>query len=116
MTKQIVTRDSIRVMLNNDNPTYVMQVIGRALVGIFNNQTMDEQACNTTTKSNGIGFAGCDARSGSMTAKYFLKHKRLEQWMVDKWLTINAKSQYPRLCKYHAQLDQIAQTKLSSAK
>ncbi len=107
----IVTKDTLNTMLSNPNPSYVMHVVGRALVGIYSNQTADEQMQNSTTRHNGIGFAGCDARSGSLTAKFYLKHKRLEDWMVNNWLKVNSKTTYPRLCKYHNQLNQIAQTK-----
>lgn len=99
-----VTRDSLQSMLSNPNPAYVQAVIGRALVVLLNNQTSDEQANNATTKQNGIGFTGADAYSGSLTAKYYIKHKRLLDWMVDKWTKQNGKG-YCRLAKYHAQLD-----------
>lgn len=106
-----VTKESLQQMLNNTNPKYVEAVVGRALVAIFNYQTSSEQVANTTKEHNGVGFAGCDARSGSMTAKYYLKHKRLEQWMIDKWTKISETTQYARLCKYHTQLNKIAQQK-----
>jgi len=102
-----VTRDSIKEMLENSNPAYVQAVIGRALVVLFKNQTADEQESNTTNKDNGIGFTGADAFGGSLTAKFYIKHKRLEQWMVDKWLKAG-KNGYPRLAKYHAQLNKAA--------
>jgi len=99
-----VTRESIIKMLNNPNPAYVQAVIGRALVVLLNNQTRDEQANNTTTQDNGIGFTGADARSGSITAKYFIKHHSLQDWMVEKWAKPNRRG-IPRLAKYHAQLN-----------
>jgi len=106
----IVTRDSLKNMLENPNQDYVMHVVGRALVALFNRQTEAEKATNSTNQDNGIGFAGCDAISGSLTAKSYLKNKKLLGWQVDKW-TKPAKNGYPRLCKYHAQLNQIAQEK-----
>lgn len=105
--RRIVTRDTLAEMVRNENPAYVQAVIGRALVAIFNRQTEDEQTTNETRKHNAIGFTGADARSGSLTAKYWLKHKRLEQWMVDKW-THCGSNQYPRICKYHKQLNDVA--------
>ena len=108
MTTQ-VTRESLQTMLDNKNPNYVMAVVGRALVRIFERQTTDEQASNTTNKHNTIGFAGCDAKSGSLTAKYYIKHGKLEQWMIDKWLKRSDKTGYSRLTKYHRQLNEIAQ-------
>jgi hypothetical protein len=111
-TKVVVTRDTIHTMLQNPNPNYVMNVVGRALVGIYNRQTEHEKVINTTTNSNGVGFAGCDAKGGSLSAKYFLKHKRLETWMINKWLKVSGVSGYPRLCKYHKQLNDIALQKV----
>jgi len=104
-----VTAESIKAMLENSNPAYVQAVIGRALVVIFNNQTTDEQDDNSTNKSNGIGFTGADAYSGSLTAKFYLKHKRLEDWMVDKWAKPNRKG-VPRLAKYHGQLNRVTRS------
>ena len=106
MSKQ-VTRDSIQRMLDNTNPNYVMAVVGRALTQIHNRQTYSEQETNSTKEHNGIGFAGCDAKSGSMTAKFYIKHKRLEQWMINKWIKKGSNG-YARLCKYHAQLNEVA--------
>ena len=108
MAKQaIVTRTSLQTMLDNTNPAYVMAVVGRALVQLHKRQTESEKVTNSTQEHNGVGFAGCDARSGSMTAKYFMKNNRLEQWMVDKWLK-RGSTGYSRLVKYHAQLNEVA--------
>ncbi len=107
MTKVIVSRDSLQAMLNDTRPRFAEQVIGKALVQIFRRQTESEQASNTTNNLNNIGFAGCDARSGSIHAKYFIKHRKLDQWMIDKWLKIG-RSGYSRLTKYHRQLNEIA--------
>lgn len=104
-----VTRDSLQAMLNNKNPAYVMAVIGRALVRIYERQTEDEKRSDSTRVHNNIGFAGCDAESGSKTAKYYIKHNRLEQWMIDRWLKRSDKTGYSRLTKYHRQLNEIAQ-------
>lgn len=104
-----VTRDSLQAMLDNKNPNYVMAVVGRALVRIFERQTADEKRSDSTKEHNNIGFAGCDAESGSKTAKYYIKHKRLEQWMIDRWVKKSERTGYSRLTKYHRQLNEIAQ-------
>jgi len=106
----IVTRKSLTEMLDNSNPAYVQAVIGRALVVIFKNQTADEQTSNETKHDNGIGFTGADARAGTLTAKYFLKHQRLEDWMIDNWKRKGSKG-FPRLAKYHAQINKVAKAK-----
>ena len=106
----IVTRDSLQTMLDNDNVNYVNVVIGRALVGIFNRQTSSEQNTDSTTEDNGVGFAGYDAYSGSLTAKYYLKHKSLLEWQRDMWTKKN-KNGIARIAKYHKQLNEIAEEK-----
>lgn len=107
----LVTKDSLKKMLEHSNPKYVELVVARALVGIFERQTASEQHNNAVTENNGIGFAGCDAHSGSLTAKYWLKHKRLEPWQIQAWLR-TGESGYPRLCRYVRQLNEIAKEKI----
>ena len=107
MSKALVTRDTIYNMLNNDNRAYVEAVIGRALLALLDRQTEDEKICNDTRVWNAVGFSGADAKSGSLTAKFFAKHGKLLDWQLDKW-TKKAKNGYPRLCKYHKQLNEIA--------
>lgn len=106
-TRKIVTRDTIRNMLRNDNRAYVEAVIGRALLALLDRQTEDEKRAADTRVWNAVGFSGADARSGTLTAKFFAKHGRLEDWQVEKW-TKPAKNGYPRLCKYAKQLNEIA--------
>lgn len=84
-----------------------MHVVGRALVAIFNRQTEDEKNTNNTNRNNTIGFNGPDARSGSLTAKSYLKNNTLQDWQIDQWLKED-RTGYPRLCKYHRQLNEIA--------
>ena len=103
----IVTKDSLQAMLDSSDRSFVTKVIGRALVGLFNRQTESEKAVNTTQESNGVGFAGCDAVSGTLSAKYFLKHGTLLDWQAEKWLK-KGKNGYSRLSKYHGQLNEIA--------
>lgn len=108
MSKQkLVTRDSLAQMLRNEQRAYVEAVVGRALVALLQRQTKDEQATNDTRVWNSVGFSGADARSGTLTAKSYLKRKALEDWQIEKW-TKPARNGYPRLCKYAEQLNQIA--------
>jgi hypothetical protein len=106
----IVTKDSLQNMLNNPNPVYVMHVIGRALVALFAYQTGDEQKTNNTKEYNNVGFTGADGKGGSLTAKSYMKHGKLEPWQVERW-TKRGKNGYSRLCKYHNQLNYIAEQK-----
>ena len=105
--KQIVTRDTIATMLRNPNRKYVETVVGRALVALLQRQTRAEQDANSTQEHNGVGFSGCDGRSGTLTAKSFIKNGGLLDWQIKRWTKV-ASNGYPRLAKYHTQLNEIA--------
>lgn len=108
----IVTHETILNALSDPRPGFKERFIGKALVAIFNNQTEDEQNVNDTKIHNEIGFSASDAYSGSLTAKYFLRHRTLLPWQVEKWLKpISRKTSLPRIAKYHKQLDTIARKK-----
>lgn len=111
---KLVTKDSLQHMLDNDNVEYVQLVIGKALSALYDYQTIDEQNTNTTTKSNGVGFTGADANSGSKTAKFWMKHHKLLDWQIAMWTKKGSRG-YARLAKYHKQLNQIAEAKLTSS-
>jgi hypothetical protein len=99
-----VTRESLVALLERKPEV----VVGRALVALFRKQTDSEKVGNQAEQDNGVGFSGADARSGSITAKYYLKHGKLLDWQVEQW-TKSAKNGYPRLCKYVKQLNAIAE-------
>ena len=111
-TQKLVTRDSLIDLLNSKNQE---QVIGRALVAIFSNQTDGEKSANVTAVDNGIGFTGADAHSGSISAKSFIRYGKLLPWVIEMWTKPNAKG-IPRIAKYHAQLNTIALGKRSKKK
>lgn len=104
---QIVTRASLMALLQD--PVKRPHVIGRALVALFNNQTRDEKSANHTQLNNTIGFSGADARDGSITAKYYLKHGTLLEWQIDNWM--KDFRGFPRICKYVRQLNEAARAK-----
>ncbi len=104
----LVTRATLIDLLRDEAKR--PHVIGRALVVLFNNQTRTEQAANLTQLHNDIGFSGADARSGSITAKYYIKNKTLLQWQVDRWM--RDFRGFPRICKYWKQLDRAAQARV----
>ena len=111
-TRKIVTHDTIKKMLANDNRAYVEAVIGRALLALLDRQTEDEKHAADTRVWNAVGFSGADAKSGTLTAKFYAKHGKLLDWQLEKW-TKKAKNGYPRLCKYAKQLNEIALEKQS---
>lgn len=111
----IITKQSLNAMLTAADEAKKVHIIGRALVALFERQTEAEKATDHTAVDNGIGFAGSDARSGSLTAKSYLKNKTLQQWQVDKWLKVG-KNGYPRICKYAKQLNEVAERKAAVAR
>lgn len=111
MAKHIVTRESIAHLLQDTRPGFIETVIGKALVVLLNRQTEHEAQSNVTDVHNSVGFSHADAKSGCLTAKYWLKHKKLEPWMIEKWTKVGS-SGFPRLCKYWKQLDEVAQRKV----
>lgn len=56
--------------------------VERAIVVLYQRQTSDEQATQSTKVHNGRGFASCDARRGSYMAKWILSGKSLNgEWL-----------------------------------
>lgn len=106
----LVTRESLRAMIIDQPHDKVQHVIGRALVALFNRQTESERQSDGTTDANSIGFAGADAKGGSLTAKSYLARKMLVEWQVEKWTRLSSNG-FPRICKYHRQLNEIAEEK-----
>lgn len=110
----IVTRQSLQDLLDSKAGTPELQhVIGRALVCLYQRQTSAEQSRNTTDEDNGVGFASCDALSGSRTAKSYMQYGRLLQWQIEAWGRRTSNG-FARICKYHKQLNEVAEAKAAS--
>lgn len=105
----IVTRSKLIEMINRQDEV-AMHAIGRALVHLFRRQTEAERDMNTTCEYNLRGFTGADGRQGALTAKYYLKHKKLLDWQMEIWRKPN-KNGIPRLAKYWAQINEEAEKK-----
>lgn len=108
----IVTRESLRKMLEVATPELKAKIVGRACVALFKRQTEAEKADDDTKVVNLRGFCAQDARSGSITAKYFIKHGSLQEWQIEKWTKVDVRGT-PRIVKYWRQLNEEAQEKLS---
>jgi tRNA(Ile2) C34 agmatinyltransferase TiaS len=77
-------------MFTPDNPTYVAflltmydEMVKKAIVAIYNRQTMDEKRNECTTHKNGRGFRANHAHVGSRLAKLIISGKQLtrqEMW------------------------------------
>ena len=79
MTKKIWTREDIVSLLNTSD-----RAVERGVVAIWQRQTADEQSTDTTRHSNGIGFSGWSAHSGSYYAKWVESGRRLTGKHLDK--------------------------------
>lgn len=91
-----------------------MHAIGRALVHLFNRQTEDEKAATDTRHHNARGFTPADARRGSITAKYYIKHRKLEDWQIEQWLKRDRAGRI-RIGKYYTQIAEEAKRKAARA-
>ena len=98
------------VQLITRSDEVAVHAIGRALVHLFNRQTRDEQDANDTRVHNLRGFTSADARQGCIHAKYYLKHRILQDWQVRYWLKADRKGNL-RLGKYWRQLAEEAAKK-----
>jgi len=107
-----ITKEVVHKMIENASDNMRMHIVGRACVAIFQYQTAAEQAVNDTREFNDEGFTSGDAREGSLTAKYYLKHGSLQEWQIDKWVRLNKKGTM-RIAKYWRQLDRAATEKLA---
>jgi hypothetical protein len=87
-----------------------MHAIGRALVHLFNRQTEDEKATSQTRHDNQRGFTHGDARRGSITAKYYIKHRKLMDWQIEYWLK-RQRNGTTRIGKYYGQILEEAKKK-----
>ena len=99
---------------NTPDPVKLQHIVGRALVALFKRQTETERTLNDTNVNNNRGFTAGDAKSGSITAKYYIKHKKLESWQIQKWLEGNARGEM-RLTKYWRQINEVAAEKAQAS-
>jgi hypothetical protein len=105
----MLTKSQLTALITR-NDRVAVEAIGRALVHLFNRQTEAEKAANDTRVDNQRGFTAADARQGSIHAKYWLKHRTLQEWQINHWLKPNRKGTL-RLAKYWAQLAEEAAKK-----
>jgi hypothetical protein len=95
-TLPLVTKDSLRKLLKEKR----IEVLGRALVAIYNRQTTEEQKSERTRFVNGRGFDTVDGKIGTICAKHYLKYGTLDLWQHRYW--------YERILKYTNQLNDVA--------
>jgi len=105
----LFTRTEFNTLIEREDEVG-MHAIGRALVHLFNRQTEDEKEIATTKHHNMKGFTGADGRRGVITAKYYLKHRKLLDWQIEYWLERNRRGT-TRLGKYYRQIAEEAKRK-----
>lgn len=106
--ESIVTRESFMSMLIASRERQ-KKVVGRALVALYKRQTEDEKTSLQTKHDNSRGFSAPDAKSGTLCAKYFLRHGTLQDWQFANWM--REEKGLPRIAKYVRQLNEIALAK-----
>lgn len=111
-TPQIVTRESLAQMIRDaqavNDIDKLHKIVGRALVRLFERQTASEQRKNDTENVNTVGFSSSDGKNGCITAKTFLKYGSLTERQLEEWVAPWRDTGFPKICKYHRQLNEIA--------
>jgi hypothetical protein len=110
MEIDMLTKTTLINMIETADQEKLARIVGRACVALFRRQTEDEKAINAATHNNNRGFTQGDARQGSITAKYFIKHGVLLDWQVNQWLKTDVRGT-PRIVKYWKQLAEEAAKK-----
>jgi hypothetical protein len=73
------TVESVKALLMNNN-----RAVEKAIVAIYNRQTLDEQSSKETKYSNGIGFSGAHSRVGTYYAQWILSGRPLSGKHLEK--------------------------------
>lgn len=103
----MVTKESIvDLLLKND------RAVARALVVLYNRQTLDERQREETRHHNGVGFTGADAGIGTNMATFYLRNGYLTKKQLQFWRQPNKRG-IARICKYAGQLLDEAKQKAS---
>lgn len=99
MQNRTWTREQIETLLIENN-----RAVEKGIVALYQLQTADEQASETTNHHNNMGFCGWAARNGTYYAKWVLSGKQLTGKHLDK---------ARKICIHHVrQLTEIANNKV----
>lgn len=93
--KKIWTKEEILEGLKSNNSW-----VEKAVLAIFNKQTIEEQISDSTRKSNNMGYNSSDARLMSYYAKWIQSGKKLTGCHLEK--------ARKKIYKYSGQLTKIA--------
>lgn len=91
-------RESIVALLERNDAA-----VGRALVVLFNRQTVTEQMTESTREFNGRGFTGFDGKIGASMAKFYLRSGFLTPKQIAYWRKRDKRG-VMRIGKYWKQL------------
>lgn len=72
-------KETIQSLLVRSN-----KAVERAMVVLYNRQTVDEQQAEVSAEENSRGFSGYDAKSGSYYAKWVISGKNLSGKFLEK--------------------------------
>lgn len=96
--RNIWTEEQIKWYIENNE-----QVLYKALMALYNNQTDEEKAIGNTQVNNGVGFNAFDAPFLCAVSRSYLQYGHLTNGQKE--------STIPKLLKYTKQLTQIANSK-----
>jgi hypothetical protein len=98
----LVTRESLQALIDQaeaaNQRDRLQMIVGRALIVLFERQTEDEKQAAETSHHNSVGFSSADGKAGVLSAKAFIKHHKLEDWQLNKWV-MRTKG-FSRITKY----------------
>lgn len=112
MQKTINTNSTKQV--NRRNERFLMHFVGRALLVLLENSTLEEQACGIPMERNNCGFTSSESAIGISHAQFYktrgyLTEKQWKFWTAEK-------DGFSRLSKYHRQLNARAKEKNKTTK
>lgn len=105
----MLTKDQITGLLETND-----RAIGRALLVLLSNQTLDEQIGETVKYHNGKGFRPCHGRVGTSMANFFQQRGFLTEKQIAYWRRPD-KNGTMRIAIYWRQLAEAAEKKAASA-
>lgn len=113
--EKLITKESLAAIITGDNKELARKYVSKALIVLYRRQTAEEQQVGATTESNGRGFTGADAEWGTKCAQWMLRTNR---WLTDNmlisWTKLDSRG-YPRIAKYHKQINEAAEAKQRAA-
>ena len=109
--------------MNKNTPEYISwllttnnRAVERAILCLYNRQTADEQATQTTKHCNGRGFNSGDARKGTYMAKWILTGNHLSgEWLIEaKMMAFKYLGQLVEEATYNLEQQEAAVSKIMS--